>query len=449
MSVLELLKQGRVSEIDLGEEKRLKIAEDLTEFPREILDIAEEIEILDLSGNSFSDLPADFGRFKNLKILFFADNQFEHVPEIIAECSKLEMLGFKNNKIKIVSEDAIPSNVHWLILTGNEIERLPESFGRLSKLRKLALAGNKIKALPESMKNCQELELVRLSANQLDHVPDWLLQLPKLSWLALSGNPITSVEESESKELFDAVHINELQLKEKIGEGASGHIYRGGSSDSLSKNDIAVKLFKGSITSDGYPDDEIYCCLKAGRHENLIPILAKINDDSNNGLAMELIPNEYANLGLPPSLNTCTRDTFSNDTRLSVQNIIEVLRQMTDVISHMHQRQVSHGDIYAHNTMINQSHHVLFGDFGAATDLSQLSDLQREAVAQIEMRALGCMLDDLLTLIEEQCDIHQKLSQVAEQCMQPNLLERFKFAELLEELTTLAGYASNEKISAS
>ena len=448
MSVLELLKQGRVAEIDLGDENRLKIAEGLTEFPREIFDIAEEIEILDLSGNSFSDLPADFGRFKNLKILFFADNQFEHVPEVIAECSKLEMLGFKNNKIKAVSEDAIPSNVHWLILTGNEIERLPESFGRLSKLRKLALAGNKIKALPESMANCQDLELVRLSANQLCHVPDWLFQLPKLSWLALSGNPITSVEESESKALFDAVHINELQLKEKIGEGASGHIYRGGSSDSLSKNDIAVKLFKGSITSDGYPDDEINCCLKAGRHENLIPILAKINDDLNNGLAMELIPDEYKNLGLPPSLKTCTRDTFSNDTKLSVQNIIEVLQQMTDVISHMHQCQVSHGDVYAHNTMINPSHHVLFGDFGAATDLSQLSDLQREAMAQIEIRALGCMLDDLLALIEEQCDMYQKLSQVAAQCMQPNLLERFKFAELLEELTALAGYASNETISA-
>ena len=60
-----------------------------------------------------------------------------------------------------------------MILTDNEIERLPESIGLLTNLKKCMLAGNKLKTLPESMKNCQNIELIRLAANNFDKFPDW------------------------------------------------------------------------------------------------------------------------------------------------------------------------------------------------------------------------------------------------------------------------------------
>lgn len=432
--MLKKLKEGRLSIEDLGKEKRLKIAEGLTEFPREIFDFAEDIEILDMSGNHLSDLPEDFGRLKNLRILFFADNQFNHIPDVISECPKLEMLGFKNNKIESVSESALPESIHWLILTGNKIQALPESFGRLTRLRKLALAGNQIQSLPESMANCRELELIRLSANQLTTLPDWLFQLPKLSWLALSGNPVATRNMAEDD--FQQININECQLKEKIGEGASGHIYRSTSNTYRNTGDIAVKLFKGSITSDGYPDDEIQCCLQAGHHSNLVSVLAKVTDEANNGLAMKLIPEQYRNLGLPPTLETCTRDTFEPDSYIYANDIVKILNQMVEVVQHLHEKQVSHGDIYAHNTMINHEYHVLFGDFGAATDLTNFTHLQREAMAQIEIRALGCMLDDLLSIMKDRGQLYQVLKQIAQHCMQPNMLLRYSFSELRNALDT-------------
>lgn len=35
------------------------------------------------------------------------------------------------------------------------------------------LAGNKLTSLPTSMKNCQDLELIRLAANNFSEFPDW------------------------------------------------------------------------------------------------------------------------------------------------------------------------------------------------------------------------------------------------------------------------------------
>ena len=70
MHTLKDLQNDLLTLQSLGPEKRLKMAEGLTVFPRQIFELAESIEILDLSDNALSTLPDDFSRFKNLKILF-------------------------------------------------------------------------------------------------------------------------------------------------------------------------------------------------------------------------------------------------------------------------------------------------------------------------------------------------------------------------------------------
>ena len=60
----------------------------------------------------------------------------------------------------------------------------------------------------------------------------------------------------------------------------------------------------------------------------------------------------------------------------------------------LHERQVSHGDVYAHNIMVSKEDAcgrmpLLFGDFGAASDVSCLSESQRLGMEAIEVRALG------------------------------------------------------------
>lgn len=427
---------------------RLQISAQLTEFPLEIFELADSLEVLDLSNNQLSELPDGFECLVNLRILFLTNNDFEKIPAVIARCPKLEMISFKSNRLTLVDENVLPVDTRWLILTENNIESLPYSMGQLHRLQKLALAGNQLTHLPKSMANCKNLELARLSANRLTSMPDWIFQLPKLAWLAFSGNDFNrasnnvSNAHSSQPSVID-VALEDIQLAELIGEGASGLIYQANwrtqpQSLTGTDNHIAVKVFKGNVTSDGYPQDELDCCLKAGEHDNLIKVVAQLDrsdDDNTLGLVMELIPKSFYNLGLPPSLQTCTRDTFSSDTTFDLKIIAKVIHQMAKTLAHLHDKGISHGDVYAHNTMINDQADMLFGDFGAATNLMSLAESQRSAMERIEVRAFGNLLEDMLQLNEpkasEEQALYASLNQLKDQCIADAVDQRPKFSNVL------------------
>jgi serine/threonine protein kinase len=207
-------------------------------------------------------------------------------------------------------------------------------------------------------------------------------------------------------------------------------------------NCIAVKIFKGDVTSDGYPQDELDCCLSAGEQENLIKVVAQLDQtDAENklGLVMELIPPSFYNLGLPPSLITCTRDTFEQGTVFDAYTIAKIALQMANAMNHLHENGISHGDVYAHNTMINDQADMLFGDFGAATNLRSLTQSQREAMERIEVRAFACLLDDLLSMslaegfsasdsAAENNNAFVALIEIKNQCMSSDSSQRPSFA---------------------
>lgn len=423
MNTLEQLRSGQL----IGA-TRLQLVEQLASFPEEIFTLADTLEVLDLSNNNLADLPDEFAQLTKLKRVFLSFNQFKHIPPVLAQCPALIMIAFKGNQISEFAENSLPVSTQWLILTDNEITQLPESFGELTQLRKLALAGNKLTTLPQSMKNCKALELVRLSANNLTQVDDWLFELPKLTWLAFAGNDFNKSQCLHNAPLNKA-HIDEFELISQIGEGASGIIHLA----KWQQKNVAVKLFKGAITSDGYPLDEVNCCLQTGQHSNLIKVLAYSDNPAQLGLVMELISSEYQNLGLPPTLDTCTRDTFTQHTQFSITAIKSIVKQMTSTVAHLHANNVGHGDIYAHNIMVDKEPNVLFGDFGAATNLTNLTPYQRQQMQLIEVRAIGCLIDDLLSVCNKNEET-EHLNILAQQCMTENLSLRPSLQTLIESL---------------
>lgn len=417
MHTLEQLRSG-----ELKGTKQLSISENLKTFPIEIFDLADTLEFLDLSNNSLCEIPKEISRLKKLKIAFFSFNNFKSVPSEFKECENLYMLGLKANQIDSFDEDILPLSISWLILTDNKLKTLPNSIGKLTKLQKFPLAGNELTHLPESMNSLVNLELIRLSANQLKEIPYWLLKLPKLSWLAFSGNPCAL---SPKYELSEIEH-DDLDVKELLGQGASGEIYKAYSKDL--DTDVAIKFFKGAVTSDGYAKDEMNACMSVEEHPNLIKVLAKIKGDERLGLLLEYIPPVYENLGNPPNFDTCTRDTYEDGQLLGIEAVSKIAKAIASAANHLHDKGLMHGDLYAHNILINDEHSCYLGDFGAAS----FYDKQNKDFQKLEVRAFGCLLEDMLSLCgDKKTKEYKKLDKLREQCMCKDVDSRPLFNEMV------------------
>ena len=199
-----------------------------------------------------------------------------------------------------------------------------------------------------------------------------------------------------------------------------------------------------------------------GNHPNLIGVFGRLTGTPNNqlGLVLPLVAlSRYSILGNPPSFDTVTRDTFSTEqqSRLTLSFILRVLTGIASACAHLHHascststattaasaaavgrttRGIMHGDLYAHNILVDDVGHALLTDFGAATfkeeeeafstgtaslgsaldstgtssgqgagmdeDMTKEQREEQEAhqgqlLERIEVRAFGCLLDDLLT----------------------------------------------------
>ncbi|CAB3777837.1 hypothetical protein LMG28614_00474 [Paraburkholderia ultramafica] len=442
-TTLEQLRAGQLTGT-----RQLKLACGLDEFPREIFELADTLEVLDLSGNALSTLPDDLPRLSKLRILFASDNPFTELPEVLGECSQLSMVGFKANRIRKVSGKALAPQLRWLILTDNEIEALPAEIGGCTQLQKLMLAGNRLRALPDELAACSRLELLRLAANQLSGLPDWLLRLPRLSWLAYAGNPFS--EALETAALSDTpiagIRWDELKLEQQLGEGASGVIYRAQllADGNRAARAVAVKLFKGSVTSDGLPDCEMAACIRGGDHANLIPVAGKVQDHPANthGLVMELIDPQFGNLAGPPSLASCTRDIYAADARFEAGVVLGIAYGIAAAASHLHQRGVMHGDLYAHNILHGDEGRALLGDFGAASFYAADDRDTGVALQRLEVRAYGCLLEELIDrcdVLDAQADIASKLIALKDRCLSEAIDSRPLFDEIAARLLALKG----------
>jgi serine/threonine protein kinase len=302
--------------------------------------------------------------------------------------------------------------------------------------------------------------------------------MPRLSWLGYSGNPVCAVAEAQalaqaqsreaplsaatkavtnSKICTEQNHAGErsrvdlaqipwgsLQLKQKLGEGASGVIYQaaleGGSQE------VAVKVFKGALTSDGLPHSEIAAYVSAGSHPYLINLLGKVtgHPEKIEALVMQLVDSSYRNLAAPPSLQSCTRDVYAADLQFSLQDALRVAHGVASLARQLHSRGLTHGDLYAHNTLIGDDGHAVLGDFGAAAFYDQTDLVVAQALEKIEVRAFGCLFEELLErvdrdsgLTDQQRAALQTAQELCAQCFAPLVKQRPLFKTIEERLASL------------
>ncbi|YCH21953.1 leucine-rich repeat-containing serine/threonine-protein kinase [Pseudomonas sp. D1-3] len=433
MHTLDQLRSGQLKGIS-----RLDLSASLEQFPEEIFALADSLEVLNLSGNRLSDLPKDLHRLHRLQVLFCSNNHFEHVPESVGRCPSLRMVGFKSNRIRELPAGALPPRLRWLILTDNCLETLPEALGDCRELQKLMLAGNRLRALPASLAKLHKLELLRIAANRLPALPDFLLQLPSLAWLAYAGNPFAEAGAPESR--APDVRWADLQLGEVLGQGASGIIHRADWQRADGSNEaVALKLFKGQMTSDGTPQSEMAACLTVGQHANLIGAIARLieHPQGEPGLLLSLVEPRFSILAGPPSLESCSRDVYPRDWRLPFAQALRVASGIASALRHLHARGVTHGDLYGHNILIDEAGHALLGDFGAASSLPAAAPSQHGLLQRIEVRAFGILLEELMQRCEVPAEHAAQLAELVRRCQQPQVSERPDFIGLDGALAAL------------
>lgn len=430
MHTLEQLQNG-----SLAGTVRLKLACGLSTFPREIFDLADTLEILDLSGNALSTLPDDLPRLTRLRVLFCSQNQFTVLPAVLGACPQLTMIGFKSNRIAAVPAASLPPSLRWLILTDNAIAELPSTIGRCAQLQKLMLAGNQLTSLPAALADCTSLALLRIAANRLTALPPWLIAMPHLAWLAYAGNPFSAGDETAAMSGAHpaAIAWKQLNIEHVLGEGASGVIYQAALQQEAGNLGVAVKLFKGAITSDGLPGSELTACVSAGAHPNLIPVLGEVTDhpDGVNACVMALIDPALQNLAGPPSLDSCTRDVYPDDKRFSLHALLRLAHGIASAARHLHARGILHGDLYGHNILHTSDGSALLGDFGAASMFAS-NGPQAAALQRLEVRAFGLLLGELMA----RCDgpVPARLARLQEACVQSDLGARPLFNDIVGQL---------------
>lgn len=419
---------------------RLNLTCGLEQFPREIFELADSLEVLDLSDNHLSTLPDDLGRLHRLKVLFCSGNRFTLLPESIGQCPALEVVAFKSNRLEQVNPRALPPRLRALILTDNRITSLPETLGDCPELQKLMLAGNQLRTLPASLARCQKLELLRVAANQLQALPDWLLQMPRLAWLAYAGNPLPAPYcAPEDPGYCPSIDWQQISLAQVLGQGASGVIHQ--ARWQMQDAPVAVKLYKGQMTSDGSPLNEMIACIAAGDHPQLVRLAGRVDDHPEQlpALVMQLIAPDWFNLAGPPSLASCTRDTYPADRHLSLASVTRLASAVASVGAHLHRQGIAHGDLYAHNILCDDEGQCLVGDFGAASFYPPDGSTAAMALQRIEVLAFGVLLGELLACCAQECEQLQALQQL---CVQPEVMQRPTFAEVYQKL---AAFGSRSK----
>ncbi|TGD94959.1 leucine-rich repeat-containing protein kinase family protein [Methylobacterium nonmethylotrophicum] len=389
----------------------------LTTMPPEILGLADTLEFLDLSHNDLTGLPADLGRLHRLKVLFCSGNRFERLPPVLGDCAALSQVGFRGSGLVEIPAESLPPALRWLTLTNNRIATVPAALGARPRLQKLMLAGNRLRALPESLAGADNLELLRIAANGFEALPGCLAALPRLAWLSWAGNPFED-RVPRPPSATETVAWGDLALGPLLGEGASGWVMRAGWRRGNETRIVALKLFKGAMTSDGLPEREMAACLAAGTHPHLTGGLGRLagHPDGTDGLLMPLLPEGWRVLAAPPSLESCSRDVYDPALRLAPGAALRLARGVAAGAAHLHARGFGHGDLYAHNILWDGTRgEAVLSDFGAASALPPGPDgafLQR-----LDVRAFGLLLDELRAV---SALAHPALAALAEICAGPD-----------------------------
>jgi hypothetical protein len=121
------------------------------------------VEYLQLSRNSLTELPSCISNFLKCRELDLSENN-------LTSLTRIEEL---KNSLVSLRIDCLPS------------QKMAESISKLSKLKKLNIVGCGLNSIPECFQNLSQLEELYLAGNNIVELPAWLNNLPMLKKISI------------------------------------------------------------------------------------------------------------------------------------------------------------------------------------------------------------------------------------------------------------------------
>ncbi|WP_102346984.1 Stk1 family PASTA domain-containing Ser/Thr kinase [Bacillus sp. Marseille-P3661] len=159
------------------------------------------------------------------------------------------------------------------------------------------------------------------------------------------------------------------KIIEMIGGGGMANVYL--AHDIILDRDVAVKVLKPEFSND----DEFIKRFRREAHSatsldhpKIVSIFDVGEEDDIYYIVMEYVE------------GTTLKQFIQQRRNCTVEEVIDIMKQITSAIDHAHQNQIVHRDIKPHNILIDYNGNVKVTDFGIAMALSATSITQTNSV---------------------------------------------------------------------
>eukprot|EP00198_Chlamydomonas_reinhardtii_P007110 XP_001696446.1 predicted protein [Chlamydomonas reinhardtii] len=343
----------------------------LTALPDALAGLAGSLVQLDVGSNALEAVPDSLFSLSRLRTLNLMGNQLTRLPERFGDLRGLRLLGLKSNKLtQLPASFSRLTDLVELFITDNQLTDLPEGMSACTSLVKLQASFNAFRALPACLLHLPRLELLRVAVCDIKSLPPQLLQdaaaLPRLAWFSVAGNPVCPGPPAPAPGL-PVVAPEELELGQKLGDGASGDVYRAVWRGQL----VAVKYFRADVSPDGRTEDEVALAVSL-QHPHLTQVGSP--------------------LAAKPTSQHLLRCKWGDDVRFPPRRALGLAAAVADALRYCHAAGICHGDVYAHNVLMDENGTVTLCDFGASFSYDRAAQPFWEAM---EVRAYGLMLKDV------------------------------------------------------
>ena len=194
------------------------------------------------------------------------------------------------------------------------------------------------------------------------------------------------------------------EIIKSIGEGGMANVYL--AQDTILDRKVAIKVLRGDLSSD---DKFIRRFQREAlsvsnlSHPNIVEIYDVGEEDGGHYIVMEYIEGKTL------------KQLLKKRGSLTLTEVIDIMTQLTDGISHAHESYIIHRDIKPQNIMIEDDGRIKITDFGIAmalnaTQLTQTNSVMgsvhylppeqasgKSATVKSDIYSLGIMMYELLT----------------------------------------------------